>query len=61
MAVESIILMMGFLFLLIYLWKTIDPKLDWNEETGERILWYNDPLDLCTRKSFTLFFIKKKK
>lgn len=43
------------LLLLIYAWKTIDPKLDWNYETEERILWYNDPFDCYKRKSIRLW------
>ncbi len=46
------------LFLLIYCWFIIDPKLDWNYETGERLLWYNDPFGLYLRKSIVLY--KKK-
>jgi hypothetical protein len=48
-----------FAFLLILTWRTINPKLDWNYETGERLLWYNDPFDSCTRKAVTLWRVKQ--
>lgn len=50
-----------FFFLLIYCWRVINPKLDWNYETDERLLWYNDPFDLYSRKSIVLFKKRKKK
>jgi len=50
---------LAFLFLiflvLCYGIARIDFKLDWNYETGERILWFNDPFDSCTRKFFVLY------
>lgn len=40
-------------------WRAIDPKLDWNYETGERLLWYNDPFDVYYRKSIVLYTKKE--
>lgn len=47
------------LLLLIFAWKTVNPKLDWNYETGEKLLWYNDPFDLCKRKAVVLWRTKQ--
>jgi hypothetical protein len=44
--------------LIVYVWSFISPKLDWNFETKERLLWYNDPFDHFTRKFIVLY--KKK-
>ena len=53
-SVELVFLLLV-LFLLIFTWRTINPKFDWNYETGEKLLWYNDPFDSCTRKAVTLW------
>lgn len=46
------------LFLLIDLWFKINPKLDFNTETGDKLLWYNDITDSMKRKFTTLWRIK---
>ena len=56
-SVEMMFLLLAILVIL-FAYKRIDPKLDWNYETGERILWYNDPFDSCQRKAIILW--KKK-
>lgn len=38
----------------------VDPRLDYNYETEERILWYNDILNGFTRKFITLWKVVKK-
>ena len=43
--------------LVIYGWIKINPKLDANYETKERILWYNDPLDFYARRHIVLWKI----
>lgn len=43
------------LFLLIYTWRIIDPKVDDNYETGEKLLWFNNPFNLCKRERITLW------
>lgn len=43
------------LFVIINGWNILNPKLDWNFETEERLLWYNDPFDHFTRKSIRLY------
>lgn len=51
------------LFLLLVFAFAIDKlklKFDWNYETGELMLWYNDPFDIYMRK-FTVIYRKKKK
>lgn len=52
------ILLLLISFSSIFIWSIINPKLDWNYETDERILWYNDPFDNHTRKSIVIY--KKK-
>lgn len=47
-----------FLFLLacfLYVLIAMNPKLDWNYETEERILWFNDPFNYGLRKSIVLY------
>lgn len=58
---ESVELMfiIAVLFLLVFAWRTIDPKLDWNCETKEKLLWYNDPFDSYTRKPIVIWKSKQ--
>lgn len=42
-------------FLLFYVWFEINPKIDYNTETSEYLLWYNDPFDCKARKVITLW------
>jgi len=42
-------------FLLIFVWRQINPKIDHNTETGHYLLWYNDPFDYSQRKVITLW------
>lgn len=44
---------------LIFTVMEVDPKLDYNYETEERILWYNDIFDNFTRKFVRLWKINK--
>lgn len=53
-SVELMFIIAVFLFL-IFSWRTVNPKMDWNYETGERLLWYNDPFDSCERKSIVIW------
>ena len=39
----------------IYVYILIDPKLDWNYETSEKLLWFNDPFNSLKRKAVTLW------
>lgn len=43
-----------FAIVAIYVYKIIDPKTDWNYETGDKLLWFNDPFDSCRRKAVTI-------
>lgn len=54
----DVMIVIAVIFLFHFAYTKINPKLDWNYDTGERILWYNDPFDLCTRKAVILY--KKK-
>lgn len=56
MSIHLLFVIFGAL-LLIYIWRTIDPKLDNNYETGDLLLWYNDPFDKCERKAIKLWKI----
>lgn len=60
MNILDIITILVFLFIPIYLWIIINPKLDWNYETGERLLWYNDPFDLYFRSRKSIVLYRKK-
>lgn len=42
-------------FLLIFVWRYMNPKIDYNTETEHYLLWYNDPLDYGERKVITLW------
>jgi len=48
------------MLILWYLWHFLEPKLDWNYETGERILWYSDPFNYGYRKSIILYIDRTK-
>lgn len=56
---EQTLIFLGVLALLVYTWKKINPILDYNTETEEEILWYNDPFNSCKRKFITLWKTKK--
>ncbi len=43
-----------FAIVAVYVYKIIDPKLDHNYETGDMLLWFNDPFDSCIRKAVTI-------
>lgn len=47
------------LLVLIFVYFKINPKFDWNYETGEKLLWFNDPFDSLKRKAVTLWKTKK--
>lgn len=55
---------MGALFILllvagiVYIYFEVDPKIDFNTETGDYLLWYNDPSDQKIRKSIPLWKAK---
>lgn len=53
-----IIFLFPIVIFIIYCLRIINPKLDWNYETEEKILWYNDPFDHCIRKTIVVY--KKK-
>lgn len=57
---EKSLLFLLILLVLVFAWKHIDPKIDWNYETGERLLWYNDPFDIYRRKRIVLYVDKSK-
>lgn len=40
---------------IVYLLIRMNPKLDNNYETKEKILWYNDPFSYYTRKHIVLW------
>lgn len=42
----------------IYTYKAIDPKIDNNYETKEKVLWFNNPLNNLFREYITLYKIK---
>jgi hypothetical protein len=42
-------------FLCIYAWIEVNPKIDFNAVTGHYLLWYNDPFDCYERKAITLW------
>ncbi len=46
------------IFTLGYIYSKIDPKVDWNYETGDRLLWYNNPFDHYRRSSVKLWTTK---
>jgi hypothetical protein len=48
------------LLVLIFVYFKINPKFDWNYETGEKLLWFNDPFDSLRRKAVTLWKTNKK-
>lgn len=48
----SVLLM---ILVILFLIKELDPKLDYNYETGHRVLWYNDILSGFTRKFIKLW------
>lgn len=48
------------LFVLGFAFARINPKFDWNYETGEKLLWFNDPFDSLKRKAVTLWKTNKK-
>ena len=54
---ESVELMFIILLVLclFFAWIKINPKLDWNYQTGDKLLWYNDPFDSCFRKAITIW------
>lgn len=54
---ESVDLMFSVLLvvLVIFTYVKIDPKLDWNYQTGDKLLWFNDPFDSCQRKAITIW------
>jgi hypothetical protein len=54
---ESVDLMFFILLLVvvIFAWQKINPKLDWNYQTGDKLLWFNDPFDSCQRKAITIW------
>jgi hypothetical protein len=58
---ESVDLMFFILLvvLVIFAYVRINPKLDWNYQTGDRLLWFNDPFDSCKRKAITIWRRKK--
>jgi hypothetical protein len=55
---ESLLIML-LLLGLMYVLAAINPKFDWNYETGEKLLWFNDPFDSLKRKAVTLWKTKK--
>ena len=55
MSLELAVFCLLILCIVFYVWRVVDPKLDWNYETGERLLWYNDPFDIYSRKSVKLW------
>ncbi len=55
---EQLIVLLLLLAIGIYVFRVIDPKIDWNYETGEKLLWYNDPFDSCKRKVVTIGIAK---
>lgn len=57
---EAVELMSLILFILvaIFTYNKINPSLDWNYETGEKLLWFNNPFDSWKRKAIVLW--KKK-
>jgi hypothetical protein len=55
---ESLLIML-LLLVLMYVLAVINPKFDWNYETGEKLLWFNDPFDSLKRKAVTLWKTKK--
>lgn len=52
---EQTLIFLGVLALFVYTWKKINPKIDYNTETEEHILWYSDPFNSCQRKFITLW------
>lgn len=56
--IPEALLYIFFLFTFGYIYVKIDPKVDWNYETGDRLLWINDPFDHYRRKSFKLWRVK---
>jgi hypothetical protein len=57
MELAIILLLLG----LIYVYNVINPQLDYNNVTNEKIIWFNDPFDCCTRKSIVLYKNRKNK
>lgn len=56
----TIIFSISLIVLTIHGLYKINPKLDVNNITNERILWYTDPSDFYTRKYVVLWKIQKK-
>lgn len=55
---ESLVTILLLLVIAFYVFRVINPKFDWNTETHERLLWYNDPFDSCKRKAVNLGRVK---
>lgn len=55
MEVVELVFLALIVFLLIFMYKVINPKIDINTETGHYILWYNDPFDIYARKAIQLW------
>jgi hypothetical protein len=55
---EAIIVLI--IFMLWFVWSALDPKLDWNHETGARVLWIYNPFNNYERKSIQLYIDKSK-
>lgn len=51
----SVVLIIILLFTLYTVFKQINIKFDWNYETGERLLWFNNPLNIYERKVIVLY------
>lgn len=56
---ESLLIVLLLLVVIFYVFTVINPKFDWNYETGEKLLWFNDPFDSLRRKAVTLWKTKK--
>jgi len=55
MATVEVMFVLLMVLLLIYAWRDVNPKIDFNSVTGHYILWYNDPFDCHERKAFILW------
>ena len=57
--IPECLLYIFFIFTFGYIYSKIDPKIDWNYETGDRLLWYSNPFDNYRRTSVRLWTIKQ--
>lgn len=55
MATVDVVFMFFVVFLLIFVWSKINPKIDYNTITGHYLLWINDPFDYQERKAIVLW------